>query len=128
MLAHLVAGSSDAVIEKLAVRLETSILADKPFLREMGGFRIATGLWRLRQGKHEEAERFLDEGLIIMEKSGFVPLQLHALHRIVHYEDRFPADANFQLKYKSLHEAFFAQFLEKKVLQSLDTAMQQALR
>ncbi|MFM9328423.1 winged helix-turn-helix domain-containing protein [Paenibacillus mesotrionivorans] len=127
MFAHIVAESGDAVIEQLAARLETSILVEKPYLREMGGFRIATGLWKLRQRKHQDAERYLDEGLAILEKSGFVPLQLHALHRIMHYVDRL-GDDKLRSKYKSLYQAFFEQFLGNGLLQTLETAMQQALR
>lgn len=127
MFAHLAAESGDAVLEQLAARLETSILVEKPYLRESGGFRIVTGLWRLRQGKHQEAECYLDEGLAILEKSGFVPLQLHALHRIVHYLDRV-GDEKLRSKYKGLYQAFFEQFMGNGLLQTLETAMQQALR
>ncbi len=127
MFAHLAAESGDAVIEQLAARLETSILVERPYLREMGGFRVVTGLWRLRQHKYQEAERYLDEGLAILEKSGFVPLQLHALHRIVHYVDRV-GDEKLRSKYKGLYQAFFEQFLGNGLLQTLETAMQQALR
>lgn len=127
MFAHLAGESGDAVIEQLAVRLETSILVEKPYLREMGGFRIVTGLWKLRQRKHQDAERYLDEGLAVLEKSGFVPLQLHALHRIMHDVDRL-GDEKLRSKYKNLYQAFFEQFLGNGLLQTLETAMQQALR
>ncbi|RAV06641.1 winged helix family transcriptional regulator [Paenibacillus sp. YN15] len=127
MLAHVAAGSGDAVIEKLADQLETSILADRPFLREAGSFRVVMGIWRLKQCRREEAERLLDEGLSVMEKSGFVPMQLHALHRIVHFLDRWPAGEKLQMKYKALLADLVEQLLGKGLLQALDAAMQQAL-
>lgn len=125
MLVHVAAGSEDAVVEQLAVELETSILVSKPFLREAGSFRIVTGLWRLRQGRRVEAEMLLDEGLSVLDKSGYLPMQLHALHRIVHFLVKFPSGSGLQVKYRTMFEASYERIIKGRLLQVLEEKMGQ---
>lgn len=101
-LAHLVAGSSERQLGKLAHAIEDGMLTEKPFLREIGGYKVVKGLWMLRREEGTEAVKLMDEGLSVLERSGFVPLRLFSLYRIVYYFALFPSNSALHLKYKEL--------------------------
>lgn len=105
LLAHLVARSPERKLEKLAHDIEDGMLTDKPFLREIGGYKVVKGLWMLRREDSAIAEKLLDEGLSVLEQSGFVPLRLLSLYRIVHYFAMFPPPSALHRKYEALFQA-----------------------
>lgn len=104
MLAHVVAGSPESQITKLADAIENGMLTEKPFLREIGSYRVVKGLWLQRKGESTEAEKQLDEGLTVLERSGFVPLRLLSLYRIVNVFAMFPPPLTLRQKYVDLYE------------------------
>lgn len=104
MFAHLVAGETDHELENMANAIENEMLSAKPFLREIGSYKVVKGLWMLRRLMWREAENLLDEGLQVLERSGFVPLRLGALVRIHHYCNMFPPKKELQQKYTDIFE------------------------
>ncbi|MNW43764.1 Sensory transduction protein regX3 [compost metagenome] len=104
LLAHLVAGSPERKIETLADAIENGMLTEKPFLREIGSYKVVKGLWLQRRGEGTGAEKLLDEGLAVLERSGFVPLRLLSLYRIVNYFILFPPPLALDRKYKALFD------------------------
>ncbi|WP_314588065.1 hypothetical protein [Paenibacillus terrigena] len=62
MFVHLVIGAEDQVLEAMADTIEQEILTAKPFLREIGGYKVVKGLWNLRRQAWREAEQLLDKG------------------------------------------------------------------
>jgi DNA-binding winged helix-turn-helix (wHTH) protein len=103
MLLHLWMGTEDHVIERMAKDIET-LLQEMPYLREIGSYKVARGLWFLRRRSWREAEQLLDDALQVLEMSGFVPMRIYALYRIVHYCNEFPPQPALQHKYADLFE------------------------
>ncbi|WP_178023983.1 winged helix-turn-helix domain-containing protein [uncultured Paenibacillus sp.] len=104
LLAHLVTGSPEHQLGKLAHAIEDGLLTEKPFLREIGGYKVVKGLWLLRREEEAEAVKLMDEGLSVLERSGFVPLRLFSLYRIVYCFAMFPPSLALHRKYKELFD------------------------
>lgn len=104
MFVHLVAGTKDRELEKMSEAIEAGMLSAKPFLREIGSFKVVKGLWAIRRQAWREAENLLDEGLQVFDRSGFMPLKLGALYRIIHYCGMFPPEKTRLRKYIAIFE------------------------
>lgn len=104
LFAHLAAGSGNDVLMRLDEAV-VQILREKPFLRETGGYKIVKGLWHLRENQMAEAGQLLDEGLEVLERSGFVPLSLYGFYRIYHY-------SRLYLPPHPLHRKYERRFIE----------------
>ncbi|MFF2912677.1 winged helix-turn-helix domain-containing protein [Paenibacillus sp. NPDC057934] len=104
MFVHLVAGTSDAQVAAMVGNIEERLRA-RPFLRESGSYNFVHGIWKLRQKNWRDGEALLDEGLRILEVSGFVPLLLQALHRIVFCSKWISYPEALLNKYTQLFEA-----------------------
>lgn len=104
MFVYLVAGAEEHELEKMAESIEVGILSTKPFLREIGSYKVVKGMWMLRRQAWREAENLLDEGLQVLDRSGFVPMRLYALHRIIHFSGMFPPKTQLQQKYAERFE------------------------
>ncbi|WP_018751026.1 winged helix-turn-helix domain-containing protein [Paenibacillus sanguinis] len=127
MFVHLVAGAEDHELENMAEAIEVGILSTKPFLREIGGYKVVKGLWGLRRQAWSEAEDLLDEGLQVIDRSGFVPIKLYALYRIIHYCGMFPAKRALQQKYTDIFDKEQERIGLKKMLGLLEATMVNAL-
>ncbi|HEY4392118.1 MAG TPA: winged helix-turn-helix domain-containing protein [Paenibacillus sp.] len=123
MFVHLVAGAEEHELEKMAEAIEAGILSTKPFLREIGCYKVVKGLWVLRRQAWREAENLLDEGLQVLERSGFVPVRLYALHRITHYCGMFPPKKELQQKYTDIFEEEQERIGITKLLGTLEATM-----
>ncbi|MBW4839909.1 MAG: winged helix-turn-helix domain-containing protein [Paenibacillaceae bacterium] len=123
LLAHLVAGSPERKIEKLAHAIEDGMLTEMPFLREIGSYKVVKGLWLQRRGDGTEAEKLLDEGLSVLERSGFVPLRLLSLYRIVHYFIMFPPPLALHRKYKELFDMELDRIGASRLSDALETVI-----
>ncbi len=127
LLAHLAAGAGDEELDRLDEAIRQA-LVDKPFLRETGSYKIVKGLWRMRNKQWHEAEQLLDEGLQVLEMSGFVPLRLYGLYRIHHFCRVFLPHNVLYPKYEGRFRAAvedcglnqFGQPLEKRMLSMLN--------
>lgn len=84
LLANLVIQANEEELNRLSLEIE-QLLAEKPFFREKGSYLVVNGLRLLCQGKMAAGETLLDEGLHVLETSGFVPIKLSALNMIVHF-------------------------------------------
>lgn len=124
MLAQLAAGAKDGELEKIAVDIEAKILTNQPFLREKGAYLVAKGLWRLRQQQWPEMERLLDEGLVLLEKTAFVPMKLHALYRIIHFFDIFAPREKERRKYVNLYEQTINELGLRELLPALENVLE----
>lgn len=106
MSVHLIAGTADEQVEAMCKSID-ELLAAKPYLREIGQYHVAKGLWRLRQRAWREAERLLDEGLQVLEMSGFVPMRCYVLQQIVQFSEMFSSIPALRDKYAMLlHEEY----------------------
>ncbi|MFD1775842.1 winged helix-turn-helix domain-containing protein [Paenibacillus rhizophilus] len=85
---HLMMGTPDGEMQRMAEAVE-GLLKKKPFLREIGVFTILKGLWMLRKNERRAGEALLDEGLGVLDLSGFVPIRLFGLYRIAHFSRKF---------------------------------------
>lgn len=119
---QLVAGAGDDELERLD-EAASRILRDKPFLREIGGYKVVKGLWKLRRAQWTEGEKLINEGLQVLDMSGFVPLRLYAMYRIYHFCRMFPVNRSLQQKYESL----FTAELEAYGLVRLEQALENLL-
>lgn len=126
LFVHLVAGTADEQLEQLARRIDGLLLA-QPFLREIGSYHAVKGMWHVRRGAWKEAEELLDEGLQVLEMSGFVPMQLYALHRIVHYTHSVQCKESLRRKYNGLLEEELERIGMNRLLQPLEDRLGDAL-
>ncbi|NQX47314.1 winged helix-turn-helix transcriptional regulator [Paenibacillus tritici] len=101
---HLVAGAGDVELERMD-EAASRILQDKPFLREIGGYKVVKGLWKLRRAQWAEGEKLIHEGLQVLEMSGFIPLRLYALYRTHHFCRMFLTGSALDRKYERLFTA-----------------------
>ncbi|MNO11949.1 Phosphate regulon transcriptional regulatory protein PhoB [compost metagenome] len=106
MFVHLVAGVRQDVLEQMAKAIEVDILSTSPFLREIGSYKIVKGLWMFNRQLWGEGEKLLDEGIQVLESSGFVPLKLLALYRISFYFEcgKFPIKKELRQKYTYIYD------------------------
>ncbi|WNS41128.1 winged helix-turn-helix domain-containing protein [Paenibacillus sp. MMS20-IR301] len=123
MYVHLTAGTG----EEELIRMDEAIgrmLQEKPFLREIGSYKVVKGLWHFRRGQWLEGDRLLEEGMSVQEMSGFAPLRLYALYRIYHFCRVYPPAPPVHRKYI---EKFTAE-LEQMGLNRLDQPLAAVLR
>ncbi|UVI33397.1 winged helix-turn-helix domain-containing protein [Paenibacillus spongiae] len=123
MFVHLIAGAEEDELEKMAETIEAEILSAKPFLREIGSYKVVKGIWRLQRQAWLAADDLLEEGLQVLGKSGFVPMKLHALYRINHYCGLFPPIKELKRKYSYIFEEEQERIGLKKLLGSLEATM-----
>lgn len=127
LFTHLVAGTGN---EELA-RMDDAvgqILQEKPFLREIGSYKIVQGLRHMRNSEWQEGEKLLDEGLEVLGMSGFVPLRLYGLYRIKHFFNMFPVTKPLQRKYESKYIAALEDSGLITLEQPLEEMMQKLLQ
>ncbi|WP_379154847.1 winged helix-turn-helix domain-containing protein [Paenibacillus sp. sgz5001063] len=122
-LVNLVAGTGNDELIKMEEDIGW-ILQEKPFLREIGSYKVVKGLWYVRQKQWREAEKLLDEGLQVQELTGFLPLRLYALYQIVHFCRMFPPEQALQYKYENI----FALELEKSGLKRLEQPLEELMQ
>jgi DNA-binding winged helix-turn-helix (wHTH) protein len=122
MLVHLWMGTEDHEIERMAKDIE-ALLLEMPYLREIGSYKVARGLWFLRCKSWREAEQLFDDALQVLEMSGFVPMRIYALYRIVHYCNKFPSKPALQHKYVDLFEREKEERGFHRLEQSLETVL-----
>ncbi|ETT76563.1 hypothetical protein C173_06091 [Paenibacillus sp. FSL R7-277] len=119
---HLSAGACDEELERMDEAV-SRILQDKPFLREIGNYKVVKGLWKLRREQWAEGERLINEGLQVLDMSGFVPLRFYALYKIHHFSRMFLTGSALDRKYSSL----FAAELEACGLDRLEHTLERIL-
>jgi len=122
MFVHLWMGTEDHEIDRMAKAIEVFLL-EKPFLREIGSYKVVRGLWLLRLKSWREAEQLLDDALQVLEMSGFVPMRIYALYRIVHYCSEFPPKLALHHKYAELFEREKEERGFHRLEQSLETVL-----
>ncbi|WP_310551507.1 winged helix-turn-helix domain-containing protein [Paenibacillus glufosinatiresistens] len=110
LFVRLLAGAPDETLREDECRIE-AMMRERPFLREIGSFTVLRGLIELRSGEEKRAGELLEEGLDVLEVSGFVPLKLSGLHRIVHACRRMGLQPEHPLRNR--YEARFADELER---------------
>lgn len=120
LFVHLVAGSEEKMLQSMADEIEGKILPAKPFLRENGNYKVVKGLWMLRREAWHDAEKLLDEGLQVLESSGFVPMHLYALYHINHFCELFPPKGRIREKYASLYNEELERLGLKKLIPQMD--------
>lgn len=126
MFVHIVDGAPDEELEMKAKGIDELLLAN-PFLREIGSYNVVKGLWNLRRKAWKEAESLLDEGLQVLVMSGFVPMILCALHRIVCYCNTIPCEESLNRKYIRMLEEEQERLGLKRLAQPLETTLQKIL-
>lgn len=82
--------AADKPLSMLGKQVEAieELLLKAPYLREIGGFQVMKGLLSVHSGKWGKGEALLDEGLEVLEASGFIPLKLAAVNRIVWFLEK----------------------------------------
>lgn len=101
---RLVAGAGDEELERLDHKV-SGILKAKPFLREIGSYKVVKGLWKLGREQWGEGQKLIDEGLQVLDMSGFVPLRFYSVYRIYHFCRMFPVSRSLQHKYERMYSA-----------------------
>lgn len=92
-------------------------------MREIGSYKVVKGLWSLRREQWAEGDKLIQEGLQVMEMSGFVPLRLYSIYRIHHFCRMFLAGSSLDRKYEEL----FTTGLEVCGLPRLEQALEELL-
>lgn len=102
---HLMTDTPEAEMRRLIQRVETMIQG-KPFLRDIGSCNLSKGLWKLKKNEHLAGEALIDEGLSVLELSGFVPMKLFALYRVRYFCRKydFKGREGVTRKYESLFQ------------------------
>lgn len=126
LLVHVVAGTAEMELQRMDEAIG-KVLQKKPFLREIGSYKCVKGLWHLRNKQWREAEKLLDEGLQVLEMTGFVPLPFYALYRIHHFCRMFPAPLGLQHKYDSQFTDKLEELGINRLYQPLEDKLQQLL-
>ncbi|MHA7964093.1 winged helix-turn-helix domain-containing protein [Paenibacillus sp. CAU 1782] len=101
LLACMVIKAREEELDQLSGEIER-LLAEKPFYREKGTYLVVNGLRLLCQGKMAAGEDLMDEGLHVLETSGFVPIKLSALNIIVHFPREDVFSPHMYKKYSEL--------------------------
>ncbi|WP_054939168.1 winged helix-turn-helix domain-containing protein [Paenibacillus ihuae] len=126
LFAHLAAGAGDEELNRLDEAIG-QVLLDKPFLRETGSYKVVKGLWLMRSKQWREAEQLMDEGLQVLEMSGFVPLRLGSFYRIYHFCRLYLPYNVLQRKYESRFTAALEDCGLKRLERPLEEMLQQVL-
>ncbi|NGM82722.1 winged helix-turn-helix transcriptional regulator [Paenibacillus sp. 7124] len=124
MFVHLMKGTPDGEMQRMAEAIE-GLLKTKPFLREIGCYTIIKGLWMLRKNERRMGESLLDEGLRVLDLSGFVPIRLFGLYHIAHFCRQFAFKGEEAVLRK--YEALFAEEQERCGLPGLMGRIEEAL-
>jgi DNA-binding winged helix-turn-helix (wHTH) protein len=127
LFARLAAGAGDDELERLDEAIG-QVLLDKPFLRETGSYKIVKGLWLMRSKHWREAEQLLDEGLQVLEMSGFVPLRLYGFYRIYHFCRLYLPVHALHRKYESKFRAVLEDSGLNRLERPLEELLQQVLK
>lgn len=126
MFVHLWMGTEDQELERMAKAIEV-LLLERPFLREIGSYKVVRGMWLLRSKNWIEAEQMLDEGLQVLDMSRFVLMRIYALYRIVHYCNVFPAMSALHHKYTKIFEREKEELGFNSLERSLETIVMNVL-
>lgn len=127
LMVHLVAGTAETELQRMDEAI-SKVLRDKPFLREIGSYKVVKGLWHIRNKQWREAEKLLDEGLQVLEMTGFVPLPFYALYRIHHFCRMFPPPQGLQLKYDTQFTDKLEELGINRLSQPLEDKLQNLLK
>jgi DNA-binding winged helix-turn-helix (wHTH) protein len=123
LLAQLVVEASGQKLDRLSSKIE-QLLEEMPFFREKGAYLVVNGLRHLCLGKTAEGEAFMDEGLHVLEASGFVPIKLSALNLIVN----FPRKSVFSPRLLSKYSELFSEELSACGLPRLAPRLEAVIR
>ncbi|WP_042203938.1 winged helix-turn-helix domain-containing protein [Paenibacillus camerounensis] len=127
LFAQLAAGAGNEVLMQMDEAI-VKALQEKPFLRETGSYNIVKGLWQLRNNQPAEAEALLDEGLDVLERSGFVPLRLYGFYRICHYCRLYLPSHPLHRKYERRFAAVMEDIGLDRYEQRLEELLMQVLK
>lgn len=94
-------GSGEAVEQQLA-RLRAA-LKEAPYLREIGRFQIMEGCWLIRQGRIQEAELRIDDGLEVLRMSLNAPLYINSAYQIVLFMQQHQIEGRLYHKYRQIY-------------------------
>ncbi|AKG33618.1 winged helix-turn-helix domain-containing protein [Paenibacillus durus] len=125
MFVHLMMGTPDEEMQRMAGAIE-DLLQAKPFLREIGSYTVIKGLWMLRKNERRTGEALLDEGLEVLELSGFVPIRLFGLYRITQFCRQFAPFKGVEAVLRK-YEALFAEEQARCGLPGLISRIEAAL-
>lgn len=103
LYARLAAGEDDGALEELAQTIE-QLVEETPYYREKGSFCVVNGLRLLCRGEQDRGCSMLDEGLRLLKESGFVPLRLAGLSRIIHFTRQLPLPSQSRIKYRAMFD------------------------
>lgn len=96
-------------VAAVAERLEQQ-LQDAPYLRELAGYRVNQGLWRLLEGREAEAEALLQEGMGIFEMARQSLLQIKAVCRIQSFIRRYAPHERLEKVYAEHYQMLDAKY------------------
>lgn len=95
------------------------LLADHPIQREKGLFTIVKGLWQYQRRERTLARGLLEEGVTILQETGFVPHLLSGVHHILHHLRKTACDEealrNYEKLWRALGEQYRLPKLEQKI-------------
>ena len=121
----------DKEAEFLRMEAEAKELLERsPYLREIGCFRIVSGLYLLKKGRTGEGETMLDEGLAMLDLSLNRPMQLGSIGQILLFIGKQPELSALARKYEGIYKELHRSCgfeglklpLEEKLLRMLDMA------
>lgn len=126
LFVHLVAGAEEEVLNQMEEQIAV-VLRDKPFLREIGSYKVVQGLRKLKTGQKREAGALIDEGLQVLDMSGFVPLRLYELYRIFYFTMLCGNSDTLEQKYERIYYSELDKLGIKGAEQALQSLFDQLL-
>lgn len=126
LFVHLVAGAEEEVLNQMEEQIAV-VLRDKPFLREIGSYKVVQGLRKLKTGQKREAGALIDEGLQVLDMSGFVPLRLYELYRIFYFTKLCGNSDTLEQKYERIYYSELDKLGIKGAEQALQSLFDQLL-
>lgn len=103
LTARLMADEPAAVLYEIAGDIER-LLPNRPYLRETGSYKVLRGLVEVRHGSKAGGRAGIEEGMQVLEASGFVPMILQAAITIIQFAKRFGGETALHERYSRLVE------------------------
>lgn len=126
LFVHLVAETDEQVLNQMEQQIEI-VLQAKPFLREIGSYKVVQGLRKLQRGQWREADACIEEGLQVLDMSGFIPLRLYELYRIYYFTKQCGHSEGLVQKYECLYNHELEKLGNKKYGWALEKLLNQLL-
>lgn len=102
-------------------------LADWPYLREMGAYRVICGVWGLHKGNRAQGKALIAEGIAILRQSKFMPQLLMYVNRLLYFFKHCLDEPDLEREYKDLWTELSEQYQLEEVAEKTRAILRKVL-